>query len=79
MKAIELPAGTVPGSPEAVALIAAQVRAPAQGTTAIDPALVVETGTAVEPVAAPHDASGYNLIISGLEMMLDGFKELRDA
>ncbi len=84
MREIELPANMVPGSPEAVAFIEAQVRyVPADdGGTAVPTVFDGPPGTAVEPaavVAASHDASGYNLIISGLEMMLDGFKELRDA
>ena len=77
MREIELPAGTVPGSPEAVAFIEAQIR---DATTPVyDGSLSDDAPEPAAVVAASHDASGYNLIISGLEMMLDGFKELRDA
>ncbi len=71
MREIELPAGTVPGSPEAVAAIASQM-----------PPIFVEAPTVEAPaavVAAVRSETGYDLIISGLEMLLDGFKELRDA
>ncbi len=75
MKAIELPAGTVPGSPEAVALIAAQVHfvAPEEEEPAVEPVAVVAS------VVGINGGSAYDLVISGLEMMLDGFRELRDA
>ncbi len=68
MKVLELPAGIVPGSPEAVAFIEKQVLAPV-------PAALSEP--APEPAAALPGA--YDLIIAGLEMMLDGFKELNNA
>ena len=72
MREIVLPAGIEPGSPEAVAIIEAQlpVRAPEEP---VIPDLVV--GAAIPAVPA----SVYDLIIDGLEMMLDGFKELQDA
>ncbi len=65
MKVLELPAGTEPGSPEAVAFIEKQVLAP------------VPAAPAPEPAAALPGA--YDLIIAGLEMTLDGFKELNNA
>jgi hypothetical protein len=34
---------------------------------------------ATVPAAAAVPASAYDLIIAGLEMMLDGFKELNNA
>jgi hypothetical protein len=70
MKVLELPAGTAPGSPEAVAFIEAQI----SSSTAVDPMEPQPEGTAVPP--APAAVGAYDLIIAGLEMMLDGFKEL---
>jgi hypothetical protein len=71
MKVLELPAGTAPGSPEAVAFIEKQVFTPVFGDSLSEPATV--------PAAAAVPASAYDLIIAGLEMMLDGFKELNNA
>jgi hypothetical protein len=68
MREIVLPAGTVPGSPEAVAHIAAQLP-PVYDESLSEPA--------PEAVVAAG-AEAYDLIVAGLEMMLDGFKELRN-
>ncbi len=78
MREIVLPDHLLPGSPEAVAYIESQLP-----TTAAEP---VYDGSLSDPapepaavvVALPGE-SPYDLIVSGLEMMLDGFKELRDA
>ena len=82
MREIVLPDNFVPGSPEAVAYIESQLPAttaePVYDGSLSDPA--------PEPAAVVADARaalapliGYDLIVSGLETMLDGFKELRDA
>ncbi len=71
MRELVLPSGVIPGSPEAVAYIESQVPPVYDGSLsapAPEPAAVV--------AAAP--SSAYELIVAGLEMMLDGFKELRN-
>ncbi len=73
MKEIVLPAGVVPGSPEAVAIIESQVFAPVYDGPLSEPA---PEPAAVVAAANSATASAYDLIIAGLEMMLDGFKEL---
>ena len=71
MREIVLPEGVVPGSEEAVAYIESQVPPVYDGSLnepAPEPAAVV-TGVGT---------TAYELIIAGLEMMLDGFRELQN-
>ena len=73
MREIELPASIVPGSPEAVAFIERMV--PTVAPEELSPGEQIVTIDAL-----PGDtATGYDLVIAGLEQMIDGFKELRNA
>ena len=75
MREIELPAGTVPGSKEAVAAIESQLPT----SSATEPAVFDDAPEPAAVVASVVGGSAYDLIIDGLEMMLYGFRELRDA
>ncbi len=66
MRELVLPTGITPGSPEAVAYIESQVP-------------TIEAESAPDPAPDPPATTAYDLIVAGLEIMLDGFKELRDA
>lgn len=68
MRELVLPDGIAPGSLEAVEYIESQVLVLDEPFPA--PAAVV---------ASRDEESGLDLIIAGLEMMIDGFKELRNA
>ncbi len=76
MKVLELPAGIAPGSPEAVAFIEKQVLTPVFDGPLSEPA---PEPAAVVAAVNSASASAYDLIIGGLEQMLDGFKELNNA
>ena len=74
MRELVLPTGVAPGSPEAVAYIEKQV--PVFDGPLNEPA--PEPAAMVAAVSRDKE-SGLDLIISGLEMMIDGFKELRNV
>ncbi len=75
MREIVLPEGVVPGSPEAVAIIESQLPPIFDGPLSAPAPEPLDVVSAI----ARDDSGPYALIIDGLEMMLDGFKELRDA